>query len=175
METGFKQANKNNSQLQPQKEVVEEIFVDEDPLNIRDMLISLSNEMLAFLKRIKETLKRLGVLDAVSLFVNSFRKAKQMGKRLFRNLERLSSKRRKLMIQIPKVNLFMFLGVPLIWPKKKKKRTRPSKGRYLRAETVCKRTSCSIKQKPCETTSWNRLLLKFKGNSKPCLKSDCLT
>jgi hypothetical protein len=85
METGFKQANKNNSQLQPQKEVVEEIFVDEDPLNIRDMLISLSNEMLAFLKRIKETLKRLGVLDAVSLFVNSFRKAKQMGKRLFRN------------------------------------------------------------------------------------------
>jgi len=85
METGFKQANKNNSQLQPQKEVVEEIFVDEDPLNIRDMLISLSNEMLAFLKRIKETLKRLGVLDAVSLFVNSFSKAKQMGKRLFRN------------------------------------------------------------------------------------------
>lgn len=85
METGFKQANKNNSQLQPQKEVVEEIFVDEDPLNIRDMLISLSNEMLAFLKRIKETLKRLGVLDEVSLFVNSFRKAKQMGKRLFRN------------------------------------------------------------------------------------------
>lgn len=85
METGFKQANKNNSQLKPQKEVVEEIFVDEDPLNIRDMLISLSNEMLTFLTRIKETLKRLGVLDAVGLFVNSFRKAKQMGKRLFRN------------------------------------------------------------------------------------------
>jgi len=68
MEIGFERANKKNSQFQHQKETGGEITVDLDPLNVKDKLASLSKEMIGFLRKVKETCKRLGVLNEVGLF-----------------------------------------------------------------------------------------------------------
>ena len=71
MEFRFERANKKNSQFQHQKEVGE-ITVDEDPINVNDKLASLSKDMILFLRKVKETCKRLGILNAVRFLFKQF-------------------------------------------------------------------------------------------------------